>query len=49
MAKSKCDKITIYNQESKSTLLMGLIMKKLRGRISANVIVDKIGFAKGVK
>ena len=41
--------MTIYNQESKSILLMGMIMKKLRGRISAKVIADKIGFAKGVK
>ena len=48
-AKSECNKMTIYNQESKSNLLMGMIMKKLRGRISAKVIADKIGFAKGVK
>ena len=48
-AKSDCDKMTIYNPESKSNLLMGMIMKKLRGRISAKVIADKIGFAKGVK
>ena len=48
-AKSDCDKMTIYNQNSKSNLLMGMIMKKLRGRISAKVIADKIGFVKGVK
>jgi Glu-tRNA(Gln) amidotransferase subunit E-like FAD-binding protein len=48
-AKLECDKMTIYNQESKSILLMGLIMKKLRGRVSAKVIADKIGFVKGVK
>jgi hypothetical protein len=30
-------------------LLMGLIMKKLRGRFSAKAIADKIGFVKGVK
>ena len=49
IAKSECDKMTIYNQESKNILLMGLIMKKLRGRISAKTIADKIGFVKGVK
>jgi Glu-tRNA(Gln) amidotransferase subunit E-like FAD-binding protein len=43
-AKSECDRMTIYNQNSKSILLMGMIMKKLRGRISAKVIADKIGF-----
>ena len=48
-AKSECDKMTIYNQESKSNLLMGMVMKKLRGRISAKVIADKIGFVKGAK
>jgi Glu-tRNA(Gln) amidotransferase subunit E-like FAD-binding protein len=44
-AKSDCDKMTIYNQESKSNLLMGIVMKKLRGRIPAKVIADKIGFS----
>jgi glutamyl-tRNA(Gln) amidotransferase subunit E len=48
-AKSECDRMTIYNQDSKGILLMGMIMKKLRGRISAKVIADKIGFVKGVK
>ena len=47
--KLECDKGIIFNQESKSTLLMGMIMKKLRGRIPAKVIADKIGFVKGVK
>jgi hypothetical protein len=28
---------------------MGMIMKKLRGRVSAKVVADKIGFVKGVK
>jgi len=44
-AKSECDKMTIFNNDSKSILLMGLIMKKLRGRISAKIIADKIGFS----
>ena len=43
-AKSDCDKMTIYNPNSKSILLMGMIMKKLRGRISAKVVADRIGF-----
>ena len=42
--KSDCDKMTIYNQNSKSILLMGMIMKKLRGRVAAKVVADKIGF-----
>jgi hypothetical protein len=41
--------MTIYNPNSKSILLMGMIMKKLRGRVSAKVVADKIGFVKGVK
>nr|MBP9121338.1 hypothetical protein [Ignavibacterium sp.] len=43
-ANSDCDKMTIYNPNSKSILLMGMIMKKLRGRISAKVVADIIGF-----
>jgi len=43
-AKSECDMMTIYNPKSKSNLLMGMIMKKLRGRIPAKAIADKIGF-----
>ncbi|MBK6913779.1 MAG: Glu-tRNA(Gln) amidotransferase GatDE subunit E [Ignavibacteriales bacterium] len=43
-AKSDCDKMTIYNQNSKSILLMGMIMKKLRGRIPAKDVADRIGF-----
>ena len=48
-ANSECDTMTIYNPNSKSILLMGMIMKKLRGRVSAKVVADKVGFAKGVK
>jgi Glu-tRNA(Gln) amidotransferase subunit E-like FAD-binding protein len=48
-AKSECEKMTIYNQDSKSILLMGMIMKKLRGRTPAKGIADRIGFVKGVK
>ena len=38
----------IFNPERKNALLMGMIMKKLRGRVSAKVVADKIGFVKGV-
>ncbi len=48
-SKAEYEKIKIFNPESKSNLLMGMIMKKLRGRIPAKVIADKIGFVKGVK
>src|SRR5690606_36277955 len=44
LAKSECDKKTIYNPASKTNLLMGMIMKKLRGRFSAKVVADKINF-----
>lgn len=48
-AKSEYDRMTIFNHHSKNILLMGLIMQKLRGRIPAKVIADKIGFVKGGK
>jgi Glu-tRNA(Gln) amidotransferase subunit E-like FAD-binding protein len=48
-AQTECDNMIIYNQESKSILLMGLIMKKLRCRIPAKTIANKIGFVKRVK
>jgi len=48
-SKAEYEKMKIFNPENKSILLMGLIMKKLRGRIPAKVIADKIGFVKGVK
>ena len=48
-ANSECDTMTIYNPNSKGILLMGMVMKKLRGRIPAKVIADRIGFVKGVE
>ena len=48
-SKAEYEKMKIFNPESKSILLMGIIMKKLRGRIPAKFIADKIGFQKGVK
>lgn len=46
-AKSEYEKVKILNPEKKKILLMGMIMKKLRGRVSAKVIADKISFVKG--
>lgn len=43
-AKSDYEKMNVYNLEKKTEMLMGMIMKKLRGRILAKVIADKIGF-----
>ena len=42
-AKSEYDKMEIFNPERKNSLLMGMVMKKLRGKVSAKVIADKIG------
>ena len=47
-AKLEYDKMEIFNPERKNALLMGMIMKKLRGRVSAKAVADKIGFVKGV-
>jgi glutamyl-tRNA(Gln) amidotransferase subunit E len=47
-AKSEYDKMKIFNPERKNSLLMGMVMKKLRGRIPAKVVADKLGFVKGV-
>jgi len=48
-AKSDYEKMKIINPDKKNKLLMGMIMKKLRGKVPAKVIADKIGFTKGVK
>jgi len=47
-ARLEYDKMKIYNPGSKNILLMGLVMKKLRGRTPAKAVADKIGFVKGV-
>ncbi|MBK7631905.1 MAG: Glu-tRNA(Gln) amidotransferase subunit GatE [Ignavibacteriales bacterium] len=41
---SRFEKIKMFNPENKTALLMGMIMKKLRGRVPAKDIADKIGF-----
>lgn len=45
LEKSEYDKMKINNPEKKSEILMGMVMKKLRGRIAAKDIADKIGFS----
>ncbi len=49
ISKSYCDKMKIINQEKRPKLLMGMIMKKLRGKVPAKEVADMIGFAKGAK
>lgn len=48
-ARTEYDKMKIINPEKRNEILLGLIMKKLRGRTPAKVIANKIGFVKGVK
>ncbi len=38
------EKIKLFNPENKNALLMGMIMKKLRGKVPAKIVADKIGF-----
>ncbi len=45
-AKSETEKMKIRNPKKKNELLMGMIMKKLRGKVSAKVVANKIGFMK---
>ncbi len=49
LAQTEYDKMKIINPEKRNEILLGLIMKKLRGRTPAKVIANKIGFVKGVK
>jgi len=49
LARTEYDKMKIINPEKRNEILLGLIMKKLRGRTPAKVIANKIGFVKGVK
>lgn len=45
-ANEKITKVYIRKPENKEYILMGYLMKKLRGRISAAVVADKVGFKK---
>lgn len=46
LAKSEYDKMKILNPDMKNKMLMGMIMKKLRGKVSAKFIAKKIGYIK---
>lgn len=46
LAKNDYDKMNIFNPEKKNKLLMGMIMKKLRGRVSAKEVADKVNYNK---
>jgi len=40
-------KIKLFNEEKSKHILMGSLMKKLRGRISAPYVAEKVGFING--
>lgn len=41
--------IRLHNPDKKEKVLIGLLMNKLRGRIPAKIVAEKIGLIKGVK
>ena len=43
-ASSELKEMKLYNEKNTEHILMGLLMKKLRGRISASYIAKKVGF-----
>jgi len=50
--KSACkeiEKLKLRKEENKEYVLMGILMRKLRGRISAVIVADKVGFNKESK
>ena len=46
-ARVEFDKMDVFNRQNGTALLMGMIMKKLRGKVPAKNIAEKIGFTKG--
>ncbi|MCH7774063.1 MAG: hypothetical protein IH784_06610, partial [Bacteroidetes bacterium] len=42
----KIKKLKLRREENKEYVLMGKLMRKLRGRISAVIVADKVGFNK---
>ena len=48
-ARKELNEKKIINKENSEHVLMGILMKKLRGRISAPKVANKIGFKKGGK
>ena len=41
--------VKLYKETNKEKILMGVLMKKLRGRIPAKVVAEKMGLMKGTK
>jgi len=48
-AHKKLDKLKLRREENKEYVLMGTLMRKLRGRISAVIVAEKVGFKKESK
>lgn len=46
---ARLKEIKLHNPVNKEKVLIGLLMNKLRGRIPAKVVAEKIGLMKGVK
>jgi len=46
-AHKKLEKLKLRREENKEYVLMGMLMRKLRGRISAVIVAEKVGFKKG--
>jgi glutamyl-tRNA(Gln) amidotransferase subunit E len=46
-AYKKIAKLKLRREENKEHVLMGMLMRKLRGRMSAVIVADKVGFKKG--
>jgi glutamyl-tRNA(Gln) amidotransferase subunit E len=46
IATEQLQKIKLYNPDNKEKVLMGMIMKKHRGRIPATIVAEKIGLMK---
>ena len=45
-AHKKLEKLKLRREENKEYVLMGMLMRKLRGRISAVIVAEKVGFKK---
>jgi len=48
-AYKKLENLKLRREENKEYVLMGMLMRKLRGRISAVIVAGKVGFKKEVK
>jgi len=46
-ASSDLKKMKLYNEENTGHILMGLLMQKLRGRVTAPYVAKKVGFLNG--